>query len=243
MKKEYANLVVFHSIKEDGNMMIHYSNRGSYVQNVSQFMERSNVDLKKCLYLSPFQKDVVVELDESYVVHGDIVNPRVIQADGLICQFSDVFLYTTFSDELPFVLYDSKQKIFAFAHLGWESIYLNLHEKLGNMMVENYHCDVDDMMVIIGPCIKKESYIVDDPVQLHNPKWFDFTFEKGDRFSVDLVGYVLRYFLEMGFSLEQFHIHDSDTYQDEQYFSYHLGKENDKKYCQAFIYGAGIVGE
>ena len=154
-----------------------------------------------------------------------------------------VFLYTTFSDELPFVLYDSKQRIFAFAHLGWESIYLDLHEKLGNMMLENYHCEIDDLIVIIGPSIKKESYVVDNPVQLHSPKWFDFIEEKLDGYSVDLVNYVLQYFLELGFSSEQFYIHDVDTYQDEQYFSYHLGKENDKNYCQAFIYGAGIVEE
>lgn len=243
MKREYDNLVVFHSVKEDGNMMIHYSNRDSYVANVTRFMDKNNIDLKKCLYFKPFGKDVVLNLSSNFVEDGPKANPRVIEADAVICQFRDVNLYSMFADALPFILFDQKQLIFAIAHLGWESIYLGLHEKIALIMMKDYHCELDDFILIIGPSIRKESYSVDDPVQLSDPKWFDFITEKQGIYYVDLLGYVLHYFEDLGFLNEQIYVSDVDTYVDKRYFSYHLRKEHDDKFCQAFIYGAGIVGE
>ena len=150
MKEIYQDLNLFYSNKSDGNMSKKY---GEEADNyIKKFIQKLGYPLNRFLLMQPDNGDNIVELKEDIIEEPDLYY-KMIEADAIICKNRNVYLYLNFADCIPFVIYDQKQHIFAFAHLGWRSTYLNLHQKLLTIFKERYHSKVEDLIVYIGPSI------------------------------------------------------------------------------------------
>lgn len=233
MKEEYGNLVLFHSKKEDGNMAKKYGETADL--NRRNFVQKIGLDINQFLFMQPDNSDVVVELKEEIINEKNLYY-KLIEADAIISKYPNVYIYLNFADCMPFTIYDKKQNIFAFAHLGWRSTYLNLHQKLLNVFLEQYHSKISDLSIHIGPCIKKESYLLPNPNQKEESAWRPYiSYVKDDLYAVDLRGYVTDFFKTRGLQESQIFVSDVDTGSNLEYFSHyrstHTGEIEGRFFC------------
>lgn len=237
MKEEYGNLVLFHSTKEDGNMAKKFGETADL--NRKNFVKKIGLDINQFLFMQPDNSDVVVELKEEVLKEKNLYY-KLIEADAIVSKYPNVYIYLNFADCIPFTIYDKKQDIFAFAHLGWRSTYLNLHQKLWNLFVEQYHSEMQDLSIHIGPCIKKESYLLPNPNQREEAAWKPYiSHVTEDLYSVDLRGYVTDFFRNQGLPEEQILVSNIDTGSNLDYFS-HYRSTHTNELEGRFFCGAGM---
>lgn len=235
MKETYGDLVIIHSNKEDGNMAKKYGEEAD--TNRKNFVAKMGLDIERFLFMQPNNSDVIVELKED-VSSEENLYYKLIEADAIVSKYPNVFIYLSFADCIPFTIYDQKQNIFAFAHLGWRSTYLNLHQKLFHLFIETYHSNKEDLMIHIGPCIKKESYLLPTPGQKDELAWKPYiSYVREDLYSVDLRGYVIDFFKEQ--KIAKIHVSNIDTGSDFNYFS-HYRSTHTGELEGRFFYSVGM---
>src|SRR5574344_147409 len=195
---------------KDGNMSSCYSSDGR--QNRSAFFTSHNVDYHKAIYLNIKNENIIFDTS------CDTLEP--LNSNN--------------------VIYDKKQNIVSLTHLGWQSTASNLHLKVIDYFVTQYHSNVNDLVVYLGPSIKKESYKVDKtkPIkQFNRPEWQEYIEEHNDYYLLDLVGYINSGIKQKG--IKNINIDKTDTYQSPLYFSHHKSwMENIKD--GRFVYGVRI---
>jgi len=57
------------------------------------------------------------------------------------------------------LFYDPKNEIIACAHAGWKGALNGIIKNTINKFIE-MNSNIDDLVAVVGPCIKKESYNV-----------------------------------------------------------------------------------
>ncbi|MCI9234276.1 MAG: polyphenol oxidase family protein [Bacilli bacterium] len=238
MKEEFESLILFHSKKEDGNMAKKYGETADI--NRQKFISKIGLNINQFLFMQPDNSDKIVELKEDVLKEKNLYY-KLIEADAIVSRYPNVYIYLNFADCLPFTIYDKKLKIFAFAHLGWRSTYLNLHQKLFQLFVEQYHSSIQDLSIHIGPCIKKESYLLPNPGQKEDDAWkFYVSYVKDDLYAIDLRGYVVDFFKKNGFYNHQIFVSDIDTGSNLEYFSHYRSTHTNEKEGR-FFYGVGML--
>lgn len=149
----------------------------------------------------------------------------VVSADALVTQSPTLVLGLLTADCLPVALYEPHVGV-ALAHCGWSGVDKCLAGKTVEKMVA-LGGQSGEMRVAIGPCIKKEAYVVSEEKlsQKDDPAWKPFL-TKGERgWYVDLVGYVTAQLKEKGVPESQISVSDVDTYTDTRYFSHRRAVE------------------
>lgn len=84
--------------------------------------------------------------------------------DGLITNESGVALVTQYADCTPLLFCDPIKKVIASSHAGWRGTVKEIGKITVNKMVNEYGCNVKDIIACIGPCIRDCCYEVDAPV-------------------------------------------------------------------------------
>lgn len=238
MKEQYGLLHIFYSNKEHGNMAKKYSESAD--TNRKKFITDNGIQLERCLFMQPNNGDHIVELKKE-ISDCDDLYYKLVEADAIICKVPNVYLYLHFGDCIPFVIYDRKQQIFAFAHLGRKSVDLNLHQKLFDLFINQYHSEIKNLEIHLGPSIKKESYLLFTPEEKENIEWKNYVCHvKEDLYSVDLNGYVVDYFYNMGLKEDQVYNSFIDTYLDLKYFSHYRSKNDPNEAEGRFLYMVGM---
>lgn len=237
MKEVFGDLLIIHSQKKDGNMSKKYG--GDADLNRRTFFSKMDLELERFLLMQPDNRDEVVELKEEIIKEKNLYY-KMIKADAIVSKYPNIYLYLSFGDCIPFTIYDEKQHIFAFAHLGWRSTHLNLHQKLFLIFIKRYHSKIEDLMIHIGPCIKKESYLHQRPKQLEEKVWEPYVTQvKDDIYAIDLCSYVTDFFKKQGIKEAQIHVFPVDTGSDKLYFSnYRTNHGNEQP--GRFLYGVGM---
>ncbi len=237
MKEQYGDLVLIYSNKEDGNMSKKYGEEAD--SNRQKFIRKMGLEVNRFLLMQADNQDRIVELKEEVETISDLYY-KLVEADAIICKYSNVFLYLNFGDCIPFTIYDRKNHVFGFAHLGWRSTHLDLHQKLFHVFKEQFHSSNDDLFIHIGPCIKKDSYLLPSPIQREEEKWKPYIdYVRDDLYSVDLCGYVRDFFLESELLESQIKIVPIDTGADMNYFSHYRSVEEGEKEGR-FFFGVGM---
>lgn len=222
---------------KDGNMSSCYSSDGR--QNRSAFFTSHNVDYHKAIYLNIKNENIIFDTSCDTLEPLNSNNVIYANADSVVTK-DDSFIYCLFGDCVPMVIYDKKQNIVSLTHLGWQSTASNLHLKVIDYFVTQYHSNVNDLVVYLGPSIKKESYKVDKtkPIkQFNRPEWQEYIEEHNDYYLLDLVGYINSGIKQKG--IKNINIDKTDTYHSPLYFSHHKSwMENIKD--GRFVYGVRI---
>lgn len=235
MKEQYQNLVCIHSLRSDGNMSSKYGEEAD--QNRKNFIQKMGFQVDQFLLMQANNQDKIVELKDSII--EEFLYYKLVEADAIICRVPNVFLYLNFADCIPLTIYDKKQNIFAFAHLGWRSTYLNLHQKLLSVFEKTYHSMMEDLVIVIGPSIKKESYVLEDPDQKEDEAWKPYVhYVKDHLYQVDLLGYVKDFFLKKG--IKNIMVSHVDTASSPEYFSHYQSIHNHEVEGR-FFYASGMV--
>ncbi len=212
-------LKFIYSNKKDGNMAPRFGDKSLVLQNKKDFFNKNNIDINKSLKIKVTYSDNIFILDGDFINQNDLSSLE-LNTDSIITKEPNIFLYLYFADCIPMAMFDKKNNVLAFAHMGWQSIELDLHKKIINTLKEKYNTDPSNIEVILGPSIKKESYILKTPSQLKLERWKPFLKQtEKDYYEIDLSGYLVDSLKKEGIS--DIEINSIDTAKDNNYFSHY----------------------
>lgn len=212
-------LKVINSSKKDGNMAPRFGDKADVIHNKKEFFNKNNININKSLKIKVTYSDNIFILDNNFIENNDLSSIE-IDTDCIITKESNIFLYLYFADCIPMAIFDKKNNVLAFAHMGWQSIELDLHKKIINTLKEKYNTAPSDIEVVLGPSIKKESYVLKNPSQLKFERWIPFLKEiEKDYYEIDLSGYLVDSLKKLG--VVDIEVNPIDTAKDNNYFSHY----------------------
>ena len=164
-----------------------------------------------------------------------------LDGDAIISKVKNVGISILAADCAPILFYDPKKKIIACAHSGWKGalngIIKNTVKKFNEL-----NCKNEDLIAVIGPCIKKQNYEVKTDFFekfISQDKKNDSFFEKINigKYNFDLRGFINKEISDLNVkNIENVAI---DTFSEKDFFySYRrsfLNKEVDYGRCISVI--------
>ena len=164
-----------------------------------------------------------------------------LYGDAIISKVKNVGISILTADCAPIFFYDPKKKIIACAHSGWKGslngIIKNTVKKFNELDSKN-----EDLIAVIGPCIKKQNYEVKTDLFekfTAQDKKNDFFFERinSEKYIFDLRGFINKEISNLNIKyVENVEI---DTFSEKEFFySYRrsrLNKERDYGRCISVI--------
>jgi copper oxidase (laccase) domain-containing protein len=106
-------------------------------------------------------------------------------------------------------------------------------EKMNSM----YETKNNDLKVIIGPGIQKDSLIYDENIfKKITSNWGEYIKRVGEnKYSIDNLGYAISQLMGLGISKDNIEIKDIDVAKSNEYFShsrdFHLGTPDQGRFC------------
>lgn len=215
--------IMLNSTKKDGNTSLNYGKEKEVINNRKAFFKKNNIKYENTLVLRVINKNKITVIDKTYLKKHKNLSHEVLESDAIITKEKNIFFYLNFGDCIPLAIYDKKEDLLALCHMGWHSVINNLHLEVLDYLINNYNSKIEDLVIELGPSIKKDSYIMERPIQLGDKAWYSYL-EKVDEenYKVDLDGYVVDSLRQRG--ITNIKISDIDTYSNEDYYSNY--KEN-----------------
>ena len=115
-----------------------------------------NIDKSKIVY--PIQT-------HTNNVEKYINNMNLQDIDGLCTDEKNIMTLTTYADCMPLLFFDPVKKIICNVHSGWKGTAQKIGIKAIEKMKKEYNCKEEDIILCIGPTIKKDHFLVNDDVK------------------------------------------------------------------------------
>lgn len=221
---EYLNLIYRTSKRSDGNMAFKYGERKEVLENRTNFLDKAGATLENCVMMGVEHKDGIVHVIESDRGKGMTSREDAITGDALVTTDKGLVLTLMTADCFPVAFYDPTQEVTALAHVGRRPAMLQLPEKVVSFLSDQHRSRPEDLIVSIGPGIRKESYIfnADEIHQQIEPEWQPFLEHRSDGSTgVNLLGYIVEQLKSCGVLTEHMSISEVDTGNSDEYFSYY----------------------
>lgn len=123
-----------------------------------------DVDLKTAVLSKQVHEDKIVNVGKNDCGNGIFFENRFVSADGLITNEPDVALITFYADCVPIYFLDKKRKVISLVHSGWRGTVLKIANKAVDKLRTDYHSAPEDILVGIGPSIRKCHFEVGNDV-------------------------------------------------------------------------------
>lgn len=220
---DLQRLGLTHGISEiaDGNLSYVWGETEAVLKNRRAFLEKLNLPLEKTVAMQVEHRDRIVVVDGQDASRGMKKIEDAIHADALITTELGLGLFLMVADCQPLILHEPN-KVLALAHLGWRGVDLQLARKLVETMQGKLSSDVNNLHAFLGPSVKKNSFIIENPAQRQLPAWKPYLTDLPDgRTSIDIHGYNKQQLIEAG--IPQHHIIEDgiDTVTSSNYFSHY----------------------
>lgn len=209
----------------DGNMSYMFGDPEEVTLNRKKFLNKFGINMEDCsgAYLK-HTKRVVVAKHKGIKQSDYEILPK---ADGLLTDKKNTYLFMTFGDCLPIILHDPINSVIALIHAGWKGTDKEIVRVAVRKMKRLYKSDPSDIKAIIGPSIRKESYIFENPIQIekdgiHNPKWINYCSKiEENMYTIDLVQFNIDLLVDSGLSPPNITDMKIDTAKHDNYFSHY----------------------
>jgi polyphenol oxidase len=210
----------------DGNMSYPLGIAAEVLKNRTQFFEGQGLPPERMVTFFTEHADDITDM-QTFPSHLNAMKgERLAVTDAILSRVPRSGVFLTFADCMPFVVYDAGQHLMAFAHIGWRSMAMGFTGKVLRRLLAQEGSRLTDLHVMIGPCIKKESYLFRDPVQATQPIWEPYLVPQSDgRVGIDLLGFALGECAALGIPEDRIQIEPMDTCADDRQFSHYAGTE------------------
>ena len=210
-------------------------NRENVLKNIELVSKKIGCQKESIITLNQTHSNEVIYFEKKL----DVKNK--LNGDAIISKVKNVGIGILAADCAPIFFYDPKNKIIACAHSGWKGalngIIKNTIKKFNDLNSKN-----EDLIAVIGPCIKKQSYEVEaDFIEkfISENKKNDSFFEKisNKKYNFDLRGFINKEIYDSNVSdIENIEL---DTFSKSEFFySYRrscVNKEKDYGRCISVI--------
>ncbi len=191
------------------------------LDNRNRFLQKIEVDIERTVCMWVKHGDKIVEADPKRAGISMIDYHKAIKTDGLMTNKKYLYLFLLVADCIPIILYDAVRDVIALVHAGWKGVGLEIAKKAVNRMRTQYHSKPQDIVVGIGPCVFKDSFIKLNPSQKDDPKWKGFIklLEK-DLYTIDLISFTEKQLIEAGVNRDNILKSGINTAKNTDFFSH-----------------------
>lgn len=181
--------------------------------------------------------DKVLILDkenkEEYVFKN--LNPN--EVDGYITNEKGIATLITTADCNPVIIFDTKNRVIANVHAGWKGVINRIYINAIKVMKEKYNSNVEDIIVCIGPSIRKCCFTSQEEsfkekftnVFKYEEDYLEYE-EDNKTFHIDLIEILKHEFKETGIKEENIHVADICTRcNTDDFYSYRETVQNKRK--------------
>lgn len=191
------------------------------VANRKKFFEKIYLDIKKSACMWVTHGDQVIEPPSVSIGESMFDYRSAVKVDGLTTNKIGLNLFLLIADCLPIILYDPVQNAAGLIHAGWKGVDLEISKKAVKHFEAQYDSLPGNLIVGIGPCAYKDSFIKENPSQKNDPRWEGFIEKVGlNQYSIDLVGFTKKQLTDVGVKEENIFESGIDTVKDERFFSH-----------------------
>ncbi|MBO8155319.1 MAG: peptidoglycan editing factor PgeF [Bacillaceae bacterium] len=161
-----------------------------------------------------------------------------LSCDGVITNQPGQLLTAVFADCVPLYFFALKDQWVGLAHAGWRGTAGGIAEKMVQRFVEN-GVQPGDLYVVIGPCIGKSHYEVDENVVQYIPDSYqkDHIIEpvRPGHYLLDLKQLNKEILMNAGILTERIEMTDYCTYDKDEWFYSHRRDQGKTGRMMAFI--------
>ncbi len=211
-------------------------------ENRKRFFDKEGLPAERLVTFFTEHKDEITLMYEMPTGLNALRGERLAVTDAIVSRVPNSGVFLTFADCVPVIVYDKRQHRMAFAHVGWRSMAMRFTRKVLTHMRDVQGSFLADLVVVIGPCIKKESYLYRDPIQAKDPVWNGFLVpQPNGRVGIDLVGFCLSECMGFGLRPDQVFVEPMDTAADDGQFSHYAGTEGGRPEKQGRLVCYGFM--
>lgn len=158
------------------------------------------------------------------------------KVDGYVVSTPNIATLITTADCNSLIIYDPKRNVIANVHAGWKGVINKIYINAINIMKEKYNSNEKDIIVCIGPSIRKccftskEESFKEKFTSVFNYSNEYLSYEDNETFHIDLIN-ILKHELEnIGILRENIHVADICTRcNSEDFYSYRAATQSNKK--------------
>jgi hypothetical protein len=213
--------------KNDGNLAFHVGdNEENVLHNHKVLAEKLFYKRDKLVHMKQIHSNIVKIVDES----DDFFHPPT--CDALITDKKEVPLMVMVADCSPLLFYDPFQEVIAVAHAGRAGAFNNIIHNVIETFRENFHSNLKDIIVSVGPAISQECYEVGEEIYKEAQELeLSYAIKKSeDKFYLDIRKILKKQLLAENILEKNIEISDICSKCNENFFSY---RENSKsgRFC------------
>ena len=138
---------------------------------------------------------------------------KKLKADGILTNSKRLALGILTADCAPILFYDPKKKIIGAVHAGWKGAYKKITKKVIDFYLKK-GSNINDICVVIGPCISQKNYEVKidfkDRFIKQNPNNIKYFLSRSNKIFFSLGDYISAQLLRFG--IKNIEIIKKDTF-------------------------------
>lgn len=156
--------------------------------------------------------DKVIIIDNSNKDKYLFENLSQDNIDGYIVNTPNIATLVTTADCNPIIIYDTKKNIIANVHAGWKGVINRIYINAINIMKEKYNSNIEDIIVCIGPSIRKccftskEDSFKEKFTNTFNYKTEYLSYDEDKTFHIDLINILVHELKNVGILENNIHI-------------------------------------
>jgi YfiH family protein len=191
---KFKNLLTYVGRKKDGNFSLQYSTKKEVNENKKKLAKKLNIDWKKIYSFKQYHSNKVLLIRS---IKQELEEPK---ADGMITNKKNIFLLVKTADCFPVVFYDPKKQIAGAVHVGWRGAIEKIFDVALLKMISFFGCEPKDILIGIGPGIRKCCFKHKTLIQAKLPEWEKYI-EVDNRWKrLDIASFIKDQLIEAGIS-------------------------------------------
>lgn len=175
-------------------------NKDNIYENYRIICNELGIDEKKLVLSKQVHKTDIADVTLADCGNGIVFDNKYRSADALVTNESNVPLVTFFADCVPVFMLDVKKKVLALVHSGWRGTAGGISALTVKHMMEKYRSLPEDIIVAIGPSIRKCHFEVGEEVAMEFDERFVDRF--GEKPHIDLQGCITEQLVTVGVKKE-----------------------------------------
>lgn len=205
----------------DGNMSFLWGDEADVIANRTKFIESAGIKPELVSVIQLEHGDKIYHAEQSL---GNALDKRAasaVTADAIATDRKGLGLMLIVADCIPALLYDAQNHAVAIIHAGRKGVEQDILTKTVDWMNEKFGSKSDELELISGPSIAKESYVFDSKDAIDADFWGEFLSLGSDKkYHIDVLGKFRWQAKQAGLTGKHINLSAINTFTDHNYFSH-----------------------
>ena len=202
------------------SMSFKAGNIENVIDNRLRFLKKFGIENSTYVPIRCNHGETISAVDAS---HSSLITAepeKGVLAEVVATQEKNIALFLLTADCLPMSFFDPSTQTIALAHISRVTLTKKLPQKTVDFLKNTFGVDPVDLLIQIGPHIKKESYAFTLPLTSIDPVLKTHIEQKNGYAHIDLLGASIEQLTVSGVMEEHISVSPIDTGSSAEYFSY-----------------------